>query len=603
MATQAQKTVPSRDEIAEHLKWKLEDLYPTDADWEADFQALRDLLPKLQAFQGRVTESPETLLAVLELRDKASNLTERLYGYAHMRRDQDTTVSLYQGMADRIQSLYTETRAAASFIQPEILAADPATIEGWIESHPPLQLYRFDLAHMLRDRPHTLSTELEGLLAQTGDMAAAPRTIFSMLLEADMKFPVVKDEDGSEIELTEGRYRRLIYSKDRSVRQGAYEALFSTYKKYNNTLAAAYASSVKKDVFYARARKHPSAVEMFLHPDNVPLSVYENLVATVHKHLPALHQYLRLRKERLGVDTLRMYDLYTPIVADVDRRIPWDEAKATVAESLKPLGPRYMEALERSLNDRWIDVYENKGKSHGAYSWGLYGTHPFILMNYDDTMNNMFTLTHELGHAMHSHFSHAAQPYVYAHYTTFVAEVASTFNENLLMHHLLGQTPDGPERQYLINQWLEDFRTTVFRQTMFAEFELLAHAKAEAGESLTADVLNGLYRELNEKYYGPVVAVDDLIAVEWSRIPHFYRPFYVYKYATGYAAATALSEQVLAEGEPAVNRYLEFLSSGGADYPLNQLRRAGVDMEQPEAVDKALTKFGELVNELEQAFA
>lgn len=603
MATHGQKTVPQRHEIADELKWKLEDLYATDEAWEADFQAVKNLLPELQSYEGKVTSNPETLLAVLELRDNVSRLAERLYGYAHMRRDQDTTVPLYQGMADRVQSLVTEARAAAAFIQPEILAADPATIEGWIASHPPLQLYRFDLLHMLRDRPHTLSKELESLIAQTGEMAAAPRTIFSMLIEADMKFPVVKDEDGSDIELTEGRYRRLIHSTNRDVRRGAYEALFSTYRKYNNTLAAAYSSSVKKDVFYARTRKHGSAVEMHLHPDNVPLSVYENLVATVHKHLPSLHRYLRVRKERLGVETLRMYDLYTPIVADVDRRIPWDEAKQTVAESLQPLGPRYLAALERSLNDRWIDVYENKGKSHGAYSWGVHGTHPFILMNYDDTMNNMFTLTHELGHAMHSHFSQAAQPYVYAHYTTFVAEVASTFNENLLMHHLLSKTPSGPERQYLINQWLEDFRTTVFRQTMFAEFEWIAHARAEAGESLTAEVLNGIYRELNDKYYGAVVDVDDHIEVEWSRIPHFYRPFYVYKYATGYAAATALSQQVLQEGEPAVKRYLEFLSSGGADYPLNQLRAAGVDMEQPEAVDKALTQFGELVAELEQAFA
>jgi len=601
-------TVPRREELPLDLKWRLEDLYASPEDWERDFARVRELLPRIQAYRGRLLASAHDLLEGLRLVDRISETCERLEAYARMRRDEDNTVVLYQAMSDRVTALVTEAEAAASFVVPEIVAAEPATIERMTAECPDLALYRHKLDDILRRRPHTLSTEMEELLAQTGEMAQAPQTIFAMFNHADLRFPDVHDEEGRPVKLTHGRFERLRESPDRRVRREAFAALFGTYARYANTLAAVYAASVKKDVFYARARKFPSALEASLHEENIPVSVYRNLLETVHRHLPLLHRYMAVRKRRLGVDELHMYDLYPPIVKEARRRVPYTEALQTVQAALEPLGKDYLRVLREGLHDRWVDVPENQGKTSGAYSWGAYGTHPFVLLNYQETLHDLFTLTHEMGHAMHSWFSQAAQPYVYAHYPIFLAEVASTFNENLLLDHLLRRTADETERLYLINYHLEAFRTTVYRQSLFAEFEMLTHEKVEAGEALTPELLNTLYRDLNVKYYGPEVHVDDEIAVEWARVPHFYTPFYVYKYATGFAAATALAEQVLAErglGEdgPAVRRYLEFLRAGGSDYPIDVLRRAGVDMTTPEPVERALGVFGRLVEEMEKAQA
>lgn len=596
-----QNALPKRTELPDEAKWRLEDIYPADDGWEGDFRKVKELLPQAQDLRGRLVTSADNLLQGLSLSDEIGELVERLYAYARMRRDEDNSVTQYQAMTDRAATLLAEAGAATSFITPEILAAEPGAIEAMLAQSPDLALYRHLLEDTLRHRPHTLSSELEQLLAKTQEMAQGPETIFSMFSHADLKFPNIRDEAGNEVPLSEGRLIRFLESPDRRVRREAFQGLLQTYGKYANTLAAVHAASVKKDVFYARVRNFPSALAASLHAANIPVSVYTNLIDTVHRHLPLLHRYLEVRKRRLGLDELRMYDLYTPIVQEADRKVPYAEAAETVAASLAPLGDEYLTSLRRGLAGHWVDVYENEGKTSGAYSWGAYGSHPFVLLNYQDTVNDMFTLAHEFGHAMHSFFSQAAQPYVYHSYPTFLAEVASTFNENLLMHHLLGRTKDPKERLFLVNHHLEGFRTVVFRQTMFAEFEMLTHQKAEAGEALTPELLKGMYRELNLKYYGAVVNVDDEIAMEWARIPHFYRAFYVYQYATGYSAATALSQKVLSEGQPAVDRYLEFLQAGGSDYPIDILQRAGVDMTTPQPVEAALGVFGKLVEEMEQA--
>lgn len=599
--TPTKDELPRREEVPAELKWRLEDIYATEDKWEQDFAELRRLLPELRSYQGRLMESPRTLLAALRLADRVGELLLDLYAYARMRRDEDNTVTRYQGMTDRAAALRSDCGAALAFMVPEILAADPAKVESWLGSDEDLALYRHRLHDVLRRRPHTLSAELEELLAQTEVMAEGPQTMFTMLARADLKFPTVKGEDGREVPLSEGRYHTFMLCGDRRVRRDAFTALYETYGRYENTWAAIYSASVRKDVFYSRARRFASSLEAALHEDNIPPAVYRNLIQAVRRHLPALHRYMSVRRKRLGVDTLHMYDLYVPIVAQADREVPYEEATRTVLAALRPLGEEYLAALRDGLAAGWVDVLENNGKTSGAYSWGTYGSHPFVLLNYQGTLHDVFTLAHEMGHAMHSHFTWTSQPFVYADYSSFVAEVASTLNENLLLHHLLEHTQDEAERLYLLNQHLEDFRTTVFRQTMFAEFELLTHERVESGEALTPEFLKGVYRDLNAAYYGPEVHIDEEIALEWARVPHFYTPFYVYKYATGYSAATALAEHVLREGEPAAGRYLDFLKAGGSDYPIEVLKRAGVDMTTPEPVERALEVFERLVGEMERA--
>lgn len=600
MANQARPdtAVPTRDEIDPKYKWHLEDMYRDQTAWDEDASRVRAEVGELTKLSGRLGESAQVLLRALRLSDSINEKAAKLLNYAHRKRDENTTDPACQALADRALTLLIEAESERSFFIPEILAIPEQRIHSFLAEDKDLGIYKFLLDEILRHHAHILSPEEERLLAMAGDMADAPDQIFTMFNDADTRFPVVKDDDGKDVELTHARYGTLMESTHRDVRKGAFDAMQSTYAKHINTLGATFAGSVKKDLFFARARNYSSAREMALDEDNVPTSVYDNLIAAVDEGLPKLHEYLDLRKRVLGVDELHMYDLYTPLVADLNPKTPYEQTVSTVQASLQPLGREYMEAAAQAFDSGWIDVYETQGKTSGGYNAGVYGVHPYILLNYEDRLRDMFTVAHELGHAMHSWFSSQAQPFVYAHYTIFVAEVASTCNEALLLHHLLAQTDDRQMRAYLLNFQLEHVRATLFRQTMFAEFEQLAHDHATSGGALTPQWLNETYYGLNQKYYGAVCTVDREIEVEWSRIPHFYNTFYVYKYATGISAATALSQQILQEGSSAVDRYLEFLKSGGSDYPIEQLKRAGVDMTSPEPVRTTVQLFGEQVKEL-----
>lgn len=592
--------LPLRSELNPEDQWDLTPIFASDEEWEKAFKEVKQLAPKMLDYQGRLMESAATLAEALQLRDTISQKLGKVYVYAHLKKDEDTTNSKYVAFDSRASSLYVEVASAMSFISPEILKADEKTVRSYIENYEPLQVYTHYLEELLRQKAHTLSEPEEAILAQVAELANAPGDIFTMINNADMKFPTITDENGEEQELTHGRYIRFLESRNRRVRQDAFKAMYDTFKKQKNTLAATLNANVKKDVFYARVRKYPSSLEASLDKDNIPVSVYTGLIETVHQFLPAFHRYLALRKRTLGLDELHMYDLYVPLVEDDKMTYEYEEATQLVRESLKPLGDEYLAVIDEAFGSRWIDVYENVGKRSGAYSSGTYGTPPYILLNYQGNLNDVYTLTHELGHSVHSYFSRKTQPYIYSDYTIFVAEVASTLNEALLTHHFLQETDDPVMRKIILNHYLESFRGTVFRQTMFAEFEKLIHEKAEAGEALTADKLNEWYYDLNKTYFGPDVVVDEDIAMEWARIPHFYYNFYVYKYATGFSAATALSQQIIHEGQEAVNRYLTFLKSGGSDYPLELLKKAGVDMTSPEPVRQALQVFEQTLAELEE---
>ncbi|MBX6353641.1 MAG: oligoendopeptidase F [Thermoflavifilum sp.] len=596
----AATAVPTRAEVEDKYKWRLEDLYPSVEAWDQDASAVRELCQRLLAYRGRLGESAETLLEALRLQDHIGEKLARLYAFARMRQDEDNANPTWQALTDRAMSLLVEVQSAKSFFEPELLALPEARIRAFLEESEPLRLYQFLLDELLRQKPHILSAEVEQVLAAAGEVMNAPHHIFTMFNNADMRFPTIRDEQGREVELSHGRYMQFLESRDREVRRAAFEAMYSTYGKHRNTLAAIHGASVKKDVFYARVRRYDSARQMALDADNVPLSVYDGLLDAVHEYLPALHRYLDLRRRALGLSELHMYDLYVPLVPNVDWPVKYEEAVETVEQAIRPLGDEYVRVASEGLRSGgWVDVFETRGKTSGAYSWGAYGVHPYILLNWHDTLDNMFTLAHELGHAMHTYFSHKTQPYVYADYTIFVAEVASTCNEALLMHHLLQHTDDPKRRAYLINHHLEGIRGTLFRQAMFAEFEKLTHEHVEQGGALTPEWLCDTYYKLNQTFFGPVCAVDQEIALEWARIPHFYTPFYVYKYATGISAATAIAQRILKEGHPAVADYLSFLSGGGSDYPINLLKRAGVDMTSPEPVRATLQLFSDLVEELD----
>jgi oligoendopeptidase F len=505
----------------------------------------------------------------------------------------------YQALSDKAKKLSVEVNEATSFITPEVLSLSDETLDAFI-ADPDLAPYKQTLREMKRHKPHILSKTEEALLAQVGNISQAPSTIFGMINNADLKFPVIKNDKGEDVELTHGRYIQFLESRNQEVRKNAFDAMYSTYAKYKNTLAATLNANVTKNIFYSRVRKFPSALEMSLSSDNISKDVYTNLIDTIHEHLPLLHRYLALRKQLLKLDELHMYDLFTPLVEEFDMEISYEQAKSIVKESLKPLGEDYLTVLQEGFDNGWIDIYENEGKRSGAYSWGAYGTHPYVLLNHKDNLNSMFTLAHEMGHAMHSYYSDNNQTYRNAQYPIFLAEVASTLNEALLMDHMLNKSTDPKEKLYLLTYYADQFRTTVFRQTMFAEFEMIIHDKAEQGESLTPQLLSEIYYELNKKYHGPVMTVDQAIEMEWARIPHFYTSFYVYKYATGFSAATSFAKQILDEGAPAVERYTGFLKSGGSDYPIEILKRAGVDMSTPEPIRQAMSVFEQLIEDMEQ---
>lgn len=594
----AAKTLPKRADIPEAMRWRLEDLYPTDEAWEADFQRVKDAIPTLQAFAGTLAESPARLAECLRLRDDTFARCERVYVYAFTRIDEDSTNATYQALYSRSQRLSVELRTAASFIEPELLQLPDDRLAMYLDS-PELALYRHHLEDIVRQKPHTLSPPEEAILAAAGEVAQAPADVYDMFHDADLKFPAVQDEKGEWVELTHGRYIRFMESTDRRVRKDAFEALHNTYGQWRHTLAATLGASVRKDVFYARTRRYSSALEMALHADNIPVAVYTNLIDTIRSRIDLLHRYMAVRKRLLGLDELHVYDIYVPLVPEANLHIPYEQACGMMLDGLKPLGEEYVRIVQEGLANRWVDVLESEGKRSGAYSIGPYGAHPFILMNYEPNLDNVFTLAHEFGHAGHSYLSNRTQPYVYAHYTIFVAEVASTLNEHLLFHHLLRETDDAGQRRYLINKYLDTVRGTVFRQVKFAEFEKLIHEHVEAGDALTPRFLSDTYHRLVKEYYGPALIADDPVAVEWARVPHFYRAFYVYKYATGFAAATALGQAILEEGRPAVDRYLELLRSGGSDYSLELLRRAGVDMTKPDPILRVMDVFEQMLDELE----
>lgn len=596
----AVKTLPKRTEIAVEDTWKLEDIFENDEAWEAEFKEVKAALPKIGEFKGKLGDSADAFLEALTYQDTVMERLGKLYTYAHMRYDQDTGDSHYQGLNDRASNLYTQASSVSSYIIPEILSMDEAKMKGFLTEKEELKVYGHTLDEINRQRPHVLSAEQETLLAQASDVLGSSSNTFGMLNNADLEFPSIKDEDGEEVEVTHGRYIRFLESEDRRVRQDAFKAVYSTYDKYKNTFASTLSGAVKKDNLYATVRNYQSAREAALSNNNIPEEVCENLVKTVNDNLHLLHKYIELRKKVLGLDELHMYDLFTPLVKDVKMKIPYAEAKDYLLKGLAPLGEDYLAILNEGFENRWVDVHENKGKRSGAYSSGTYGTNPYILMNWQDNVNNLFTLAHEFGHSVHSYYTRKSQPYQYGHYSIFVAEVASTCNEALLNDYLLKTIDDKKKQLYLLNHYLEGFRGTVFRQTMFAEYEHTIHKKAQEGEPLTPDLLTKLYYDLNKKYFGEHLAVDEEIGLEWARIPHFYYNYYVYQYATGFSAATALSKQILEEGEPAVERYLEFLKSGSSDYPIEVLKKAGVDMTSPQPIEEALKVFEEKLNEMEQ---
>lgn len=589
--------VKKRTEVPVEHRWKLEDIFPSQDAWDKEYQETKELLKKAQGFQGKLN-TPGTINDCFALEDEISVHAERLYVFANMKHHEDTAEPVYQALSEKSKKLSVETGEALSFITPEILSLTDEELNKLVQA-PELSFYKLTLEEMLRQKAHVLSKAEEALLAQAGNIASAPSTIFSLLNNADMKFPKVKNDKGEEVELTHGSYITFLESKDRDVRRNAFKAMYETYGKQKNTLAATLSANVTKNLFYARARKYPSALEMSLFGDNIDKAVYTNLIDTIHESLPLLQRYMKLRKKLLKVDELHMYDLFAPLVEEFDMKITYEEAKEIVADALKPLGEDYLKVLKGGFGSGWIDIYENQGKRSGAYSWGAYGTHPYVLLNHKENLNSMFTLAHEMGHAMHSYLSDTHQEYRYAQYTIFLAEVASTLNEALLMDYLLKKTADPKEKMYLLTYYADQFRTTVFRQTMFAEFEKLVHERAEAGESLTPQDFSKIYYDLNVKYHGTDMVVDQDIEMEWARIPHFYTSFYVYKYATGFSAATSFSKQILDEGQPAVDRYLGFLQSGGSDFSLNILKKAGVDMSSPEPIRQAMDVFKSLIEQME----
>ncbi|MGP1906647.1 oligoendopeptidase F [Metabacillus sp. JX24] len=596
----AAKTLPKRSEIAVEDTWRLEDIFKDDEAWEAEFKEVKAALPKMEEFKGKLGDSADAFLEALTYQDSVMERLGKLYTYAHMRYDQDTGNSHYQGLNDRAANLYTQASSVSSYMIPEILEMDEAKIKEFLQEKEELKVYGHTLDEINRQRPHVLSAEQEAMLAQASDVLSSSGNTFGMLNNADLEFPSIKDEDGEEVEVTHGRYIRFLESEDRRVREDAFKAVYGTYDKYKNTFASTLSGAVKKDNFYATVRNYSSAREAALSNNNIPEEVYENLVKTVNDNLHLLHKYIELRKKVLGLEELHMYDLFTPLVKDVKMKVPYPEAKDYLLKGLAPLGDEYIAILNEGFENRWVDVHENKGKRSGAYSSGTYGTNPYILMNWQDNVNNLFTLAHEFGHSVHSYYTRNSQPYQYGHYSIFVAEVASTCNEALLNDYLLKTIDDKKKQLYLLNHYLEGFRGTVFRQTMFAEYEHAIHKKAQDGEPLTPDLLTELYYDLNKKYFGEHLTVDEEIGLEWARIPHFYYNYYVYQYATGFSAATALSKQILEEGEPAVKRYIEFLKSGSSDYPIEVLKKAGVDMTSKEPIEEALKVFEEKLNEMEQ---
>ena len=591
--------VKDRKDIDVKDTWNLESIYANNELWEEEYAALEKEAEEFAKLKGAIEADVSKIPAVLDAYYGLHRRLSKLSVYARMRFDQDTTDSTYQTMSAKIGSLGVKIGAASAFVEPEILSYSKEQLEAAEKENERTAYYGRKIEEMLRGQEHTLDAEKEELLAAAGDMAEAPDDIFSVLMNADMKYPDIVLEDGTHLPLTNSTYISYMESPDRAVREGAFKTLYGQIASLKNTFAAIYRGNLKQAKFYAQSRKYSSARAMYLADSNVPESVYDNLLSAVHEALPMMYRYVAVRKKVLGVDKLHMYDVYTPIVVAQNQTYEFEQAKQMVLEALKPMGEDYLSHAREGLENRWIDIYPNKGKKGGAYSWGCYDSQPFILLNYTKNLDSVFTLIHEMGHSIHSYYSRTAQDYAYSDYKIFVAEVASTCNECLLMHDLLEKTTDKEQRKYLLNHYLDSFKGTLFRQTMFAEFEKTAHDYCAQGKPLTAEALSQMYLELNQKYFGPDMEKDEEIAYEWMRIPHFYTPFYVYQYATGYSAAVALSAKILKEGKPAVDAYMNFLKGGESKDPIDLLKMAGVDMTTEKPVADALALFGELVAELE----
>jgi oligoendopeptidase F len=591
--------VPERSAIDNKYKWDLTDMYASDEAWEADYSYIESKIPELESYKGKISQSGSDLLAFMKAYEDVRIKTENAGAYANMTLDTDTRDQKFIAMRDRIDALESKVSTATSWFNPELVSIPEESFDTWYKRMPDLGLYKHYFDDALRTKRYTLSEEEEKILSMSGDMENLAKGAASALRNTDMKFPTIKGSDGEDIQLSEARYYALMQSSDREVRKNAATALLETYIGYKNTLASLMASNVSADIFYARSRGYNSSLQMALDNDNIDTTVYTNLIETVHKNLGTLHKYIRVRRDAMGLEDLHLYDTSAPITGAPSEEWPYEKAVTTIETALQPLGPVYNKAMNDGFRAGWTDVYATQAKRSGAYSWGSYASHPYMLLNYENTLDDMFTIAHEMGHCMHTWHSQQKQPYIYADYTLFVAEVASTFNEALLMDYLLKTETDPEKRLIYVNQYIDNIRGTIITQVLFAEFELEMHRAMEAGEPLTAESLSEMYGKLLKEYYGPDLAWDDFYAYTWSRIPHFYRTFYVYKYATAMSAALALSENVLKGGEKELNAYIGFLSGGSSKYSLDLLKDAGVDMTSPQPIEAAMKKFGELVDELE----
>lgn len=587
-----------RNEISNEFKWNLDMMYPDKTQIETDMEIVKANIAKFPEYKGRLSESEDIFYNALKTMEDSSRKLSKLVTYSNMKHHEDTRINENLARSTKVDMLASELSQATSYVTPEIIAMDDKKLEEFLNIEK-IKHYKHMIDEILRAKPHTLSEAEEKIMAAVGDLAGVPENTYEMLTYADMQFPEITDEKGEKVRLDHFNYSQFIKSPDRRVREEAFNAEFETYKKYSNTMASTLFGGIKAEVFNAKMRNYPSARYASLYADNISLDVYDNLIESVHENIPAMDKYLEIKRKFFGLDKMHMYDLYLPMARDFKMEIKFEEAKEIILKALEPLGEDYLNIIRRAFDEKWIDVYPNEGKRGGAYSWGCYDSVPYILMSYKDDLNSMFTLIHELGHSAHSYLSRKTQEYIYSGYTLFVAEVASTVNENLLVKYLLKNAKSKEEKIYILNYYLEQFRTTLFRQTLFAEFEKISHAKVEEGTPLTAGDFTKIFEDLNKLYYGNVCEIDELIGYEWARIPHFYSNFYVYKYATGISAATVLSQNVLEGGEK-VKNYLNFLKDGGMNFPLDQLRSAGVDMEKKESVDSALKIFNELVNELEE---
>ncbi len=593
------KEAPTRDQIEDKYKWNLADFYPSDEAWEAGLAALKARVPEVEKFQGKLGESAATLAACMMLNDTLGMEAHRLYVYANLHADEDNRVGKYQEMSEKARMLYSEIGQATSYIEPEILTIPDATLKNFLENKE-LAVYRFYLDDILRRKAHILSKEIEEVLALASPVTAGPSRIFTMLDDADIRFPNVKDETGQEVELTRGRFGRLLESQNRDVRRAASDAYNETYMKYKNGLAATLAASVNADVFYTKVRGYNSCLERGLDSDSIPVEVFHSLIKAVSENLAPLHKYMKLRKQALGVDTLFGFDLSVPLTPESKMEFTYEQACDYMLKGLKPLGKEYAASVQNALDSRWIDVYETQAKGSGAYTWGTYTVHPVMLLNFAGTLGDVFTLAHEMGHLMHNYYSYQHEPYAYAGHSLFTAEVASTCNEAIMIKYMLSQTKDRNEKLYLLNYYIDQIIGTFYTQVWFSEFELKIHEIVESGGALSADGLRKLYREVYQKYYGPDLFIPENRDLGGMRISHFYRQYYVYQYATSYAASQMLSRKILAGDKKAVNAYMEFIKTGSSDYPVNILKKAGVDMTTTEPFENTIKTFAELVDEYER---